>query len=105
MASRPSWDCQQAAEDWRRGAARRLATWAEAHELMLERARVESGMRVLDLGAGTGDQTFPLARRVGPTGAVLATDISAGMLGVLRADAAAAGVANIKTLVADASTA
>jgi SAM-dependent methyltransferase len=62
-------------------------------------------MRVLDLGAGTGDQTFPLARRVGPTGAVLATDISAGMLGVLRADASALGIANIETLVADASTA
>src|SRR3712207_8029348 len=40
------------------------------------------GQRVLDVAAGTGEQTLLAARRVGPTGHVVATDISAPMLGI-----------------------
>ena len=57
-----------------------------ATEMMLDLAEIRLGSRVLDLAAGTGDQTVLVAQRVGPTGYVLATDISASML-KLAADA------------------
>jgi demethylmenaquinone methyltransferase/2-methoxy-6-polyprenyl-1,4-benzoquinol methylase len=37
-------------------------------------------MRVLDLAGGTGDLAIEFARRVGPTGVVVLTDINASML-------------------------
>jgi len=42
--------------------------------------RVRPGMRVLDLAGGTGDLAIEFARRVGPTGVVVLTDINASML-------------------------
>jgi len=41
---------------------------------------VRTGMRVLDLAGGTGDLAVDFARRVGPTGVVVLTDINATML-------------------------
>jgi SAM-dependent methyltransferase len=70
--------------------------------MMLDLADVRSGSRVLDVAAGTGDQTVIAAQRVGPTGYVLATDVSASML-KLAADAAReAGLTNVETRVMDA---
>ena len=51
---------------------------------VLDRAGVTAGMHVADLGAGPGFFTLPLADRVGPEGAVYATDISQEMLAALR---------------------
>jgi ubiquinone/menaquinone biosynthesis C-methylase UbiE len=45
---------------------------------------LQPGQRVLELGAGTGDLARRLARAVGPTGSVLATDVSEGMVELLR---------------------
>jgi ubiquinone/menaquinone biosynthesis C-methylase UbiE len=59
-------------------------------ERMLDLAGVGVGHRVLDVAAGTGEQTLAAARRVGPTGAVLATDVAAQML-ALAAEAGRAG--------------
>lgn len=42
------------------------------------------GERVLDLGSGRGASALPAARAVGPTGAVLATDLAPGMVAGLR---------------------
>jgi SAM-dependent methyltransferase len=78
--------------------------WQPIHTVVFERAQIEVGARVLDLGAGTGDQTFPLARRVGPSGSVVATDFSAEMLELLRGDAITNGLTNIETVVGDAAT-
>ena len=47
---------------------------------MLDLAEVGPGDRVLDVAAGAGGQTLVAARRVGPGGYVLATDISANIL-------------------------
>jgi ubiquinone/menaquinone biosynthesis C-methylase UbiE len=59
-------------------------------ERMLDLAGVRTGSRVLDVGAGTGEQTLMAAERVGRDGSVLAIDISASMLAV-AADAAQEG--------------
>jgi ubiquinone/menaquinone biosynthesis C-methylase UbiE len=69
---------------------------------MLDLAGVTVGSRVLDLGAGTGDQTLLAAARVGPGGAVLATDISASMLDLAQEAARAADLRNVRTRVMDA---
>ena len=46
----------------------------------LELAAVREGERVLDLAGGTGDLAAGFARRVGPTGRVLLSDINGAML-------------------------
>ena len=61
-----------------------------------------AGDRVLDVAAGTGAQTQAAARRVEPTGSVLATDISASMLTVAADVLRQEGWSNVETLVADA---
>jgi SAM-dependent methyltransferase len=99
-----TWASAEAAEVWKRGAARRARTVAAATEKMFEAARLRPGMRVLDLAAGTGDQTLLAAQIVGPAGSVLATDISPSMLAVAAESAREAGLSNIETLVADASS-
>ncbi len=99
-----TWASAEAAEVWRQGAARRAQTLAIATERMLEQAALRQGMRVLDIAAGTGDQTVLAARVVGPSGAVLATDISASMLEAAAQAARDAGLDNVMTHVADAST-
>jgi SAM-dependent methyltransferase len=68
-----------------------------ATALMLDAAGVRTGARVLDVAAGAGGQTLAAARRVGPSGQVLATDISPAILSHAAADAAAAGLTNVRT--------
>jgi len=98
-----TWASAEAAEVWRQGAARRAQTLAIPTERMLEQAALKPGLRVLDIAAGTGDQTVLAARVVGPSGSVLATDISASMLEAAAQAAREAGLDNIETHVADAA--
>jgi ubiquinone/menaquinone biosynthesis C-methylase UbiE len=70
--------------------------------MMLEVASVQPGSRVLDVAAGTGDQTLMAARRVGPTGNVLATDDSTSMLKVAAEAARKEGLTNVDTRVMNA---
>ena len=69
---------------------------------MLDLARIEAGGRVLDVGAGAGDSALMAARRAGPAGHVLATDISASMLEIAAESAGHDGLTNLRTRVADA---
>ncbi|XPM57283.2 MAG: class I SAM-dependent methyltransferase [Leptolyngbya sp. IPPAS B-1204] len=68
---------------------------------MLDMAGVGSGNRVLDVAAGAGEQTLVTARRVGPSGYVLATDISGNILEFAAAEARAADLTNVETRVMD----
>ena len=72
-----------------------------ATAVMLDQAGLTSGMRVLDVAAGAGGQTVAAARRVGPSGHVLATDISPAILQFATQAAARAGLATVETLEAD----
>ena len=93
---------REGAERWRRGKAHRAEATGPANKLMLDLANLRSGHRVLDVAAGTGDQTLMAARRVGPGGYVLATDISASMLKLAAEAAQGAGLTNVETRVMDA---
>ncbi len=50
----------------------------------IEMAGVRTGQQVLDIAGGTGDLAKAFAKRVGPTGRVILSDINASMLGVGR---------------------
>jgi ubiquinone/menaquinone biosynthesis C-methylase UbiE len=58
----------------------RLTAYAEAlapvARCMLEQARISAGQRVLDIGSGGGDMALLAAEVVGPSGFVLASDVS-----------------------------
>jgi SAM-dependent methyltransferase len=79
---------------------------ADAHisERLVELAGVQPGARVLDVAAGYGEPALTAARRAGPEGRVVATDISAQMLAFGRERAAATGLANVEFMEADASS-
>jgi SAM-dependent methyltransferase len=80
-----------------------IDTWlGDATEVMLDLAGVGTGATVLDVAAGAGGQSIAAARRVGPTGQVLATDISPRLLDYAAHAARMAGVAGVlRTEVAD----
>jgi SAM-dependent methyltransferase len=92
--TRTQWEA--AAEAWDRWSPL-LARWlGPATEAMLEAAGVAPGARVLDIAAGAGEQTLAAARRAGPGGHVLATDISPTILRYAKAAAEKAGLANVE---------
>jgi SAM-dependent methyltransferase len=72
-----------------------------ATERMLDAVGASERSRVLDVAAGTGGQTIAAARRVGPEGRVVATDISPAILTYAARAAAEAGLTNVETVVAD----
>jgi SAM-dependent methyltransferase len=79
-----------------------LEAWlGPATERMLDLARIGTGARVLDIAAGAGGQTLRAARRAGPDGAVLATDISSNIIDLAAREARAAGLSNVTTRVMD----
>jgi len=57
---------------------------APAQDTLLAMARIRPGDRVLDVACGTGLVTFRAAEAAGGNGAVLATDISDSMVGIVR---------------------
>ncbi|HLZ57347.1 MAG TPA: class I SAM-dependent methyltransferase [Ktedonosporobacter sp.] len=75
-----SWQSLEEAERWAQQARFRQNLFGEATRLMLEAAALRPGDHILDIAAGTGDQSLLAAQHVGPAGTVLATDISAEML-------------------------
>jgi SAM-dependent methyltransferase len=97
--TRRQWE--DAAEAWHRWGPT-LETWlGPATEKMLEAANVTTGSRVIDVAAGAGGQTLAAARRVGPGGHVLATDISPRILAYAAQVTAEAGLTNVETREAD----
>lgn len=59
---------------------------------VLEALAIGPGSRVADIGAGTGLMSVHLARAVGPTGRVVATDVNPEVFDFLKARLAATGL-------------
>ncbi|GAA2904883.1 class I SAM-dependent methyltransferase [Pseudonocardia halophobica] len=98
--TRAQWD--QAAGAWH-GWGPTLEDWlGEATTLMLDAAGVGTGSAVLDVAAGAGGQSLAAARRAGPSGRVLATDISPVILRYTEAAATAAGITTVQIRTLDA---
>ncbi len=71
----------------------------EEPEKALDAFNLKPGMKVGDVGAGTGFYSIRIAKRVGPDGKVYSNDIQPEMLQRLRANADAQGVKNIETVL------
>jgi len=67
----------------------------ERGDLMLAELRLQPGMNVADIGAGTGYYTRRIAPRVGPQGKVYAVDVQPPMVRMLETAARQAGLSNI----------
>lgn len=99
-AMRQAWD--KSAGGWNSQTGHIHDWLAEATQAMLNASHISPGMRVVDIAAGAGDQTLDIARRVGPGGYVLATDISEAILQFAKDNAKRAGLLNVETRLADA---
>lgn len=68
---------------------------------ILEALQVRPGMRIADVGAGSGLYTLLFADAVGPTGRVFAVDISESFITAIAARAAQAGLGNVLPLLGE----
>lgn len=73
------------------------------HRLVAD-ARLRSGMRVLDLGSGTGYPALLAAQTVGPTGNVVGVDLAEQMLDAARRKTTSLKLANVTFQTGDATT-
>lgn len=93
---------------WDKAAAHYERYWeaqlAPARERLLAAADLQRGERVLDVACGTGLVTFPVAKAVGPTGLVTATDLSDAMVNAVVREAEARGTPNVRAMRMDAES-
>lgn len=68
-------------------------------EAIVAAARLQPGLVVADIGAGTGLFTPYFSRAVGPKGKVIAVDIVSAFLERIQQRAAAEGLANVQTVL------
>ena len=68
----------------------------------LSKIGLSSGMKVVDLGAGSGFYSIEAARQVGPSGRVYAIDVQKELLDRIRTTGASQGLRNIEVIWANA---
>jgi enediyne biosynthesis protein CalE5 len=68
---------------------------------IVDAARLRPGMRLLDVASGPGSSVLPLARAVGPTGHLTATDLLPEMVTLMEEIVAEAGIENVTVALAD----
>lgn len=86
-------------ESVRLGLQHRL--WSASTHMLWERANVQPGQTVLDIGCGPGHAALDLAQIVGPHGRVIAIDESAGFLKQLHDQAIARKHHHIERVLGD----
>ena len=74
---------------------------AQSTRIIFTEAGIRPGMRVLDLGCGTGNATFVAADLVGPGGSVVGLDHSPEALARARLQAAQRGLAHVQFIEGD----
>ncbi len=97
--TRDQW--QETADAWFRWSPTLNQWLGNATEKMLTMAGITTGYYVLDIAAGAGEQSITTAKKVGPSGEILATDISSNILEYAQKLAQQNGITNIKTKVMD----
>ena len=98
----PNWGASYrliASEKWK---AKSAAMGRDVTEALVEYARPQPGMKILDLASGTGEPAISLAARVGPSGHVTALDLSPELLEIAADRARQRGFTNLSTQQADA---
>lgn len=99
QTTRDQWN--SAAEAWDRWGPLLHRWLGPSTQAMFDMIGLQAGDTVLDVAAGAGEQSVAAAKRVGPSGKVLATDISPDILEFAQRAAESAGLSNIETSVQD----
>src|SRR5438552_13177063 len=68
---------------------------------LFERAGIAAGMRVLDIGSGSGDVAFLAAQLVGSKGSVVGVDRDPAQIAFAAQRARAEGLTNVHFMVGD----
>ncbi len=100
--SEPGWGSRYrvlAADKWK---AKSAAMGQPATDALVEYAKPEPGMQVLDLASGTGEPAITLALRLGERGHVTALDLSAELLEIAQRRAEERGLSTFSVHAADA---
>ena len=100
--SDPDWGSSYrliAAEKWK---AKSAAMGRDVTQALVDYARPEPGMKVLDLASGTGEPAISLASRILPGGHITALDLSRELLEITAQRAKDRDLANLSTHEADA---
>ena len=98
---RAHWDI--ASEGWLRCSALYEPFEEPVNNRLIELAEIANGDRVVDVATGIGDPALSVAKRVGPTGRVIATDQSPAMLAIAERRARDRGLTNIEFRLLDAN--
>lgn len=69
--------------------------------LHIEHLDIDKGMKVADIGAGSGHHTIHLAKRVGDTGRIYAIDVQKDLLARIKSEAHHHKIHNIEIVWAD----
>jgi ubiquinone/menaquinone biosynthesis C-methylase UbiE len=99
-ATQTTWT-NEAAEKWLSRIDGIERSGAPIRELLMERAHLQPGERVLDVGCGSGPSTTAAATAVNPGGMVTGIDIAAPMIAAARQRV---GDPEIEWIVGDAET-
>ena len=100
--AKPAWGGSYrliAAEKWK---AKSAAMGRAVTQALVEYARPQPGMHVMDLASGTGEPAISLAKCVGPEGTVVALDQSQELLEIAKQRAEQRGLKNVTIRVSDA---
>ena len=81
-----------------------LGSYNRARQRTIQQLRLESGQTVLDVACGTGENFRFILEKIGPTGTLIGTDFSEGMLAQARGKIEKNGWQNVHLLHADART-
>jgi ubiquinone/menaquinone biosynthesis C-methylase UbiE len=73
-----------------------------ATDIIVNGAQLAPGMHVLDLASGTGQPALTMAKAVGPTGRVIASDLTPEMVEAIKENAIALRITNVEARIADA---
>ena len=97
-----AWD--DSAEGWKRWWPTFERAAQRVNDRLIELSGARAGNRVLDIATGSGEPALSAARAVGPSGHVVAVDMSPGMLAIARQRIDSAGLKNVELVESDAES-
>lgn len=77
------------------------ASWERIGVAVVAAADPREGERILDVASGAGTTALPAAELVGPTGSVIAVDLSQGLLSIARESARQRGLTQLTVRLGD----
>ncbi len=81
-----------------------IGVYTRARKATIQQLRAEPGQSVLDMACGTGENFKYLVKAIGPSGTLIGTDYSEGMLAQARRKIKKNQWANVQLIPADART-